>query len=162
MGGHCGSRARGYVGAMDAHSYRADPNVPEFADDAPVVVFDGHCALCSGWVGFLMEHDDGAFRFVPAQSDLGEALYAHYGFKSGDYDTNILIEDGMARVRSDGTLAMFAHLGWPWRAVGWLRVLPERWRDWGYERIARNRLRWFGRRESCRVAGPEERGRFLA
>lgn len=146
---------------MDAYSYRTDPNIPAFDDSAPIIVFDGHCALCSGWVDFVMARDGGRFRFLPAQSLLGEALYAHYGFKSGDYETNILIKDGQARVRSDGTLAMFGGLGWPWRAVGVFRLLPRPVRDWGYALIARNRLRWFGRRDTCRLPTPDERSRFL-
>ncbi|WP_298918055.1 thiol-disulfide oxidoreductase DCC family protein [uncultured Algimonas sp.] len=139
--------------------------MPDVDDSAPILVFDGHCALCSDWVDFLLKHDRGTFRFLPAQSPLGEALYAHYGFKSSepgsDYDTNILIENGRARIRSDATLAMFARLPWPWKAVSLLRHLPEPWRDWGYERIARNRIRWFGRRDACRLPTPDERVRFL-
>jgi predicted DCC family thiol-disulfide oxidoreductase YuxK len=108
-----------------------------------------------------MARDGGRFRFLAAQSPLGEALYAHYGFKSGDYDTNILIENGCARVKSDGTLAMFARLGWPWRAMGVFWIIPRPIRDWGYDRIARNRLRWFGQRDTCRVPSPSEKARFL-
>ena len=147
---------------MDPYSYRADPAVPEFDDSAPVVVFDGHCAMCSGFVDFLLARDGGRYRFVPAQSELGEALYAHFGFKDGDYSTNILIEGGRARTRSDGSLAIVEGLGGPWRALGLLRVFPRAVRDWAYGVIARNRLRWFGRRDTCRVASPEERARFLA
>lgn len=146
---------------MEPYSYRADPDVPDFDDRDPIIVFDGHCALCSGWIDFLLKRDRGAFRFLPAQSPLGEAIYAHYGYKSDDYDTNILIENGLARVRSDGTLAMFARLPWPWRIVSVLRILPESWRDWGYERIARNRIRWFGSRDSCRLPSADEKARFL-
>ena len=143
------------------YSYRTDPAVPAFDDGAPIIVFDGHCALCSGWVDFVLARDGGRFRFLPAQSPLGEALYAHYGFKSGDYDTNILIEQGRARIKSDGTLAMFVGLGWPWRAMGVFRIIPRAVRDWGYQIIARNRLRWFGRRETCRLPTPNEAARFL-
>ena len=146
---------------MAAYSYRSDPTVPAFDDSAPVVVFDGHCAMCSGFVDFLLARDRGRYRFVPAQSALGEALYAHYGFKSGDYDTNILIEDGRARTKSDGSLAILEGLGGPWRALRLLRVVPPLLRDAAYRVIARNRLRWFGRRDTCRVASTEERARFL-
>lgn len=146
---------------MDPYSYRTDTRVPAFDDSAPIIFFDGHCALCSGWVDFVIARDSGLFRFLPAQSPLGEAIYAHYGFKSGDYDTNILIEQGRARVRSDGTLAMFERLGWPWRAMGVFRLIPRPVRDWGYGLIARNRLRWFGRRETCRLPLPDEQSRFL-
>lgn len=146
---------------MEPYSYRSDADISDFPDDQPILVFDGHCALCSGWVDFLLKRDRGAFRFIPAQSALGEALYAHYGLKSDDYETNILIEKGIARLRADGTLAMFRYLGWPWRAVRLFRILPNSWLNWGYRLIARNRLRWFGRREVCRLPQPNERERFL-
>ena len=146
---------------MEPYSYRTDPAVPDFPDDAPVVVFDGHCAMCSGFVDFLLARDGGRYRFVAAQSELGEALYAHYGFKSGDYDTNILIENGLARTKSDGSLAILEGLGGPWRALRVLRLAPRFVRDAAYRVIARNRLRWFGRRDTCRVATPAERARFL-
>ena len=150
-----------YILSMEPYSYRSDTGVPDFDDGAPIIVFDGYCALCSGWVDFVMERDGGRFRFLAAQSPLGEALYAHYGFKSGDYDTNILIQDGRAWVKSDGTLAMFAGLGWPWRAMNVFRIIPRPIRDWGYYLIARHRLRWFGQRETCRLPTPEEKARFL-
>ncbi len=124
-------------------------------------MFDGHCALCSDWVDFVMARDGGVFRFLPAQSELGEALYAHYGFKSGDFDTNILIENGVARTASDGTLAMFEGLRAPWSWMRVFRIVPRPMRDLGYRLIAKNRTRIWGRRETCRIAGPDERARFL-
>ena len=56
-------------------SYRTDPSVPSFADDCPIIIFDGHCALCVGWIRFVMQRDDAKrFRLLPAQSALGRAL----------------------------------------------------------------------------------------
>jgi len=147
---------------MTRYSYRDDPNVPKFLDDKPIIVFDGYCALCSGFANFVTRHDtQKALRLLPAQSPLGEALYAHYGLKPDDYETNLLIENGRIRVKSDGSLAMFAYLGWPWKILSVGRVLPRPIRDWMYGIIARNRLRWFGQRDVCYLPRPEDADRFL-
>ena len=62
------------------YSYRGDPAVPAFPDDRPIIIFDGYCALCSGWARFVLRHDPrGVYRLLPAQSPLGHALYVHYG-----------------------------------------------------------------------------------
>jgi predicted DCC family thiol-disulfide oxidoreductase YuxK len=66
--------------ARAAYSYRNDPGVPKFPDDRPIIVFDGYCVLCSGWVSFILRHDRRAtYRLLPAQSPVGHALYVHYG-----------------------------------------------------------------------------------
>ena len=82
---------------MRPYSYRDDPAVPSFPDDKPIIVFDGYCALCSGWAAFVLRHDpDSRFRLLSAQSPLGHALYVHYGLDPEDYETNILIANGHA------------------------------------------------------------------
>ena len=67
------------------YSYRDDPAVPTFPDDQPIVVFDGYCALCSGWAQFILRHDERRiFRLLPAETPLGRALYLHYGLDPQD------------------------------------------------------------------------------
>jgi len=145
------------------YSYRQDAGVPPFPDDLPIIVFDGHCALCSGWVQFALRHDKtGHYRFLPAQSALGAALYTHYGLHPTDYESNVLIKDGVALFESEGSLQMIAGLGLPWSLVNVVRVLPRAWLDHLYRLVARNRLNWFGRREACYLPTPETRERFLA
>ena len=148
--------------AQPAYSYRSDKTVPDFDDSQPIIVFDGHCALCSGWVQFVLKRDKRKqFNFIVAQSGLGEALYAHYGLKSEDYDTNLLISDGLVREKSDGSLAMFTRLGGVWRAMDIFRVIPTGLRDFIYDIIARNRLKWFGQRTNCFVPTADIKARFL-
>ena len=145
------------------HSYRADKEVPHFADDQPIIVFDGDCALCSGTVQFILRHDRGGkYRFLPAQSGVGAAIYSHYGLSPTVFETIILIKDGVALFKAEGSLQMISGLGFPWALVNVFRVLPRRWRDWGYDMIATNRFRWFGRRATCFVPSPSYAGRFLA
>jgi predicted DCC family thiol-disulfide oxidoreductase YuxK len=146
-----------------AHSYRSDPAVPDFADDHPILVFDGECIFCSGWVNFVLRHDrQGRYRFITAQSPLGQALYRHYGLDSRDYETNMLIADGIVHLKSEGSLRLAAGLGFPWKLAGILRLIPKSVRDPLYEWIARNRYRIAGRRNTCFVPSPEHRARFLA
>lgn len=147
---------------MKAYSYRDDPAVPSFLDDRPIIVFDGHCVMCSAWARFVLRHDRrDRYRLLPAQTPLGEALYRHYGLDPMNYETNILIEDGRAWFKSEGSTRMFQGLGFPWSAALLLKALPLSWRDALYEMIARNRLRLFGRREVCYLVEPGMEGRFL-
>jgi len=147
----------------EPYSYRHDPAVPAFPDDRPIIVFDGHCALCSGWARFVLRHDrSGRFRLLPAQTPLGRALYVHYGLDPVDYETNLLIDGGRLYVKSEGSIRMFEGLGAPWSWVRVLRLLPLALRDRLYGAAARNRLKWFGRREICMLAEPGHEDRFLA
>jgi predicted DCC family thiol-disulfide oxidoreductase YuxK len=144
------------------HSYRADPAVPAFADDKPIIIFDGYCALCTGWAAFVLRHDhSGKYRLIAAESPLGQALYVHFGLDPQDYATNILLEDGVAWFKSEGSVRMAEGLGLPWSLAAVFRVLPLAWRDFLYETVARNRLRWFGKRTTCYLPDPKFAGRFL-
>jgi len=144
------------------YTYRDDPSVPAFADDKPLILFDGECVFCSGWVQFLLKRDtEKRYRFIVAQTPLGEALYRHYGLETRDYETNLLLDKGRAYYKSDATIRMLEGLGMPWALAGVLRIVPRRIADAAYGVVARNRLRIAGRRESCMVPTVEMRERFL-
>jgi predicted DCC family thiol-disulfide oxidoreductase YuxK len=146
----------------EPYSYRHDAGVPPFPDTHPILVFDGFCALCSGWAEFILRHDGRErFRLLPAQSELGRALYVHYGLDPQDYETNILIDGGRAYFKSEACIRMLESLGFPWTLAAALRVMPLGLRDGLYDWVARHRLRLFGTRQSCYVASPRSRSRFL-
>ena len=146
----------------EPYSYRSDAAVPKFADDRPIIIFDGYCALCSGWAQFVLRHDrERKYRLLRAQSPLGRALYVHYGLDPEDYETNILVADGIASFRSEGSIRMAEGLGWPWSLAAGLRILPAPLRDELYSFIARNRLRMFGKRDTCYVPRAGDEDRFL-
>ena len=148
----------------EPYSYRSNPNVPKFPDDKPIIIFDGYCALCSGFAQFVLKRDPaGRYRLLAAQSPLGYALYVHYGLDPQDYATNILIENGAAFFKSEGSIRMAEGLGLPWSLVGGVfRILPLPIRDRLYEFIARNRLRFFGKRETCYLPERRYEDRFLS
>ena len=144
------------------YSYRNDPNVPDFPDGKPIIIFDGHCAFCSDWARFVLNHDpEGRFRLMAAQSETGTALYKHYGLNPEQYETNILIENGIGWFKSEGSIRMAEGLGYPWSLALIFRILPRPVRDWIYELIARNRFRLRGKLDQCFMPSPEERDRFL-
>jgi len=127
------------------YSYREDPAVPAFPDDRPLVLFDGDCALCSGSARKILKADRaGLFRLAPTQSPLGQALLMHYGVDPQDPATMLLIQDGVARERSDAVLAIAAQLPAPyrWAIIG--RIAPRFIRDRLYDFVARRRRRFPG------------------
>ncbi len=141
-------------------SYRSDPDVPGFDDTRPLFVFDGKCALCSGGVRWLMAADPkGAIAYTSAQGELGASLYRHYSI---DIDsTYLLIDAGHAYGMSGGYFRLLPRLGGFWRLFWVLAIVPEGLRDAVYRLIARNRYRWFGRREHCALLTSEQRSRLL-
>ncbi|MSP03049.1 MAG: DUF393 domain-containing protein [Acetobacteraceae bacterium] len=147
----------------EAYSYRLDPSVPPFPDDRPIIIFDGMCVMCSGFARFILRVDRRArFRLLAAQSPVGEALYRHFGLDPFTYETNILLQDGRAWLKSEGSLRIFHQLGFPWCLASAARAIPLKARDWLYEIVARNRLRWFGARLVCFRPDPAHADRFIA
>src|SRR5258708_40315963 len=93
-----------------AYGYREDPSVPAFPDDRPIIIFDGHCVLCSRFARFVLRHDRRAvFRLMAAQTTVGQALYRHLHLDSGQFETNVLLEGGQAWFKSAGTLWTCPH-----------------------------------------------------
>jgi predicted DCC family thiol-disulfide oxidoreductase YuxK len=147
----------------EAFAYRSDPVVPAFLDGRPIIIFDGKCVFCSAFAQFIVRRDrHRGFRLLAAQSPLGLALYRHFGLAAEDYETSILLEDGRAWLKSEGSIRIFERLGFPWSLMSATRLLPRAARDRLYDYIARNRLRWFGARDVCFVPDPSDADRFLA
>ena len=130
---------------------------------ATLVLFDGVCGLCNGFVDFLLPRDrEAALLFGALQSEAGRKALRDVGLPDTTPETLVVIDEGRAYVESTGALRLFGRLPWPWRALGWLRVVPRPLRDAVYRFVARNRYGWFGKRDSCRLPSPSERARFLA
>lgn len=134
----------------------------ELIKEKNVIVFDGECVLCNGFFQFVLKHDkNNEFCFMTAQSPGGEALYQHYGLKQDDYDTNLVFIGGELYQRMHGVFEILKRFGMPWRMLTVFGVLPNFLLDWGYYKIARNRYRLFGRRETCFVPDAETEARFI-
>ena len=147
---------------MQASSARSS-FVPQPAADLPdgLVVFDGECVLCSGWIKFILARDSQRrFRFASIQRMPGRSIAARLGIDPDAPATNAVIVDGVAYFKSDSTLAVLQQLnGWRWTRM--LRACPRFVRDWTYDRIARNRYALFGCTDSCIVPTADQAARFL-
>ena len=128
----------------------------------PIVIFDGACCFCDYWVQFVIRHDPKAvFRFAAFQSQTGRELCRGHGIDPERRDSLVLIDSSGVQQQSDAVLAIVERFGGAWRLLGALRIVPRSWRDAIYDRVARNRYRWFGRRASCQVPTSDLRQRFL-
>jgi predicted DCC family thiol-disulfide oxidoreductase YuxK len=141
--------------------------VPLVTGGDHLVLYDGVCGLCNRLLRFLLEHDRrGVFTFASLQSAVGAGMVKQFG---GDPDTLtsscVVAEYQTNRAqlfsRSRAALFVAGELGWPWKAAVMLRVLPTAILDRGYDVVARNRYRVFGRLEQCLIPRPEVRGRFI-
>ena len=128
--------------------------------DGPVIVFDGVCVLCNGWVRFLLGRDNGRYRFASMQSPAGRALLQAHGLDADDPSSFLLVENGRAFTDTDAIRRVLLGLGGPWKVAAIMAIVPRFARDPLYRWIARNRYRWFGT-TSCTVPSEAERHRFL-
>ena len=139
------------------------PRVSAALAPGPVVLFDGTCNLCNGAVQFVVRRDPrGRFRFAPLQSAVAQELLAPGGGLAALPDSIVLVHQGRVRTKSGAALAIARGLRWPWPLLTVFWLVPAPLRDFVYDWIARNRHRWFGRRDACMLPTPALRARFLA
>ena len=121
-------------------------------NSSPIVVFDGECALCNGFVAWLIRHDSrGHFLIAGSAGDVGAAVVAAAGLDSQITASTLLVWDGTAHVRSGAIVAVATGLQWPWRAVAGVRVVPRFLRDAVYRYVAARRPRLSADDPSCGV-----------
>ncbi|MCO5285378.1 MAG: DCC1-like thiol-disulfide oxidoreductase family protein [Chitinophagaceae bacterium] len=126
-----------------------------------VVLFDGVCNLCNGFVQFIIRRDKkDRFRFASLQSPEGQELLSEFPGNES-LKTIILIEDGRIYKRSTAALRVARRLPGFWPAFYGLIIIPAPLRDYMYNIVARNRYRWFGKKQECMIPTPELKAKFL-
>ena len=127
-----------------------------------VILFDGVCNLCNGFVTFVIARDPaGRFQFGPLQSQAAQRLLGSIDSNDASPDSVVLVENGRVWSRSAAALRIARGLSFPWPLAYVFVVIPRPLRDWIYNLVARNRYRWFGKRDVCMVPTPELRARFI-
>lgn len=130
--------------------------------EKPVILFDGVCNLCNSSVNFVIDRDpQGTIYFAPLQSEYARKLLEKHQIGM-ELNTIVLLEDGKVYDRSTAALRIARLLNGPWPLLYASIVMPRFIRDGVYRWIARNRYRWFGKTQACRVPTPELQARFLA
>jgi predicted DCC family thiol-disulfide oxidoreductase YuxK len=129
----------------------------------PVIFFDGVCNLCNGGVQFIIKRDrQKQFLFASLQGKAGQELLQRAGLPSHDFNSFILVDGDKIYTRSTAVLKVFRRLGRGWQLFYGFMILPRFIRDGIYNWIARNRYKWFGKKEACMVPTAELKERFLS
>lgn len=151
-----------------------------------MLLFDGVCNLCNSSVQFVIARDPlGRVRFAALQSPAGQALLSNPDvaaklpaellascaslgpdplagrLDSATPGSMVLVDGAAIYTRSSAALRVARYLRWPWPLLGVFWVIPRPVRDWVYRRVARNRYRWFGRRDTCWAPSADLKRRFL-
>ncbi|AFH49813.1 Hypothetical protein IALB_2108 [Ignavibacterium album JCM 16511] len=127
-----------------------------------IILFDGVCNFCNYWVNFVIERDtENLFLFSALQSKTGQDILKRLNLSTTDFDTFILVDGEIFLTKSDAVINIAKRLkGFP-KILVTGKLLPKILRDFIYDLIARNRYKFFGKRETCRIPTSEERSKFL-
>ncbi len=135
---------------------------PDSSPAHPVLLFDGYCNLCNFWANFLLAADSKHnLKFATQQSSVGQQLLLQHGHDSAVLESVILIDREDIFVKSSAVLQVLRQLGGVWKFFYIMIIVPRPLRDFFYDVVARNRYRWFGKREHCRIPSAPDRERFL-
>jgi predicted DCC family thiol-disulfide oxidoreductase YuxK len=127
----------------------------------PIVFFDGVCNFCNYWVNFAIKRDRRKkLRFAPLQGETARSMLFE-GKSSSPYESVILVDNGKIYKNSSASLRIAKHLDGGWKLFYGFIIIPSFIRDGVYKWIARNRYRWYGRKEECMVPSSELRDRFF-
>ena len=128
-----------------------------------IVLFDGVCNLCNGAVQFIIKRDEqDVFRFAALESEIGKQLVAERNIDDSNIDSIILIDPGVAfYIKSDAALEIGKKLKGYKGISAILQWIPSSLRDIVYDFIARNRYKWYGKKQECMIPSPELKSKFL-
>jgi predicted DCC family thiol-disulfide oxidoreductase YuxK len=127
-----------------------------------IVLFDGVCRFCNGWVQFLIRHDKSdRFRFSPIQSDFAQSFLSSHNPDQPLPDSVILAEQGIVYTQSAAVLRIFKRLGGGWALLYMFIVIPGPIRDAIYQYMAKRRYRLFGKYDSCMLPTESVKRKFL-
>lgn len=135
-------------------------NLPE---NKKIILFDGVCNLCDNAVQYVIKHDKkDVFRFVALQSDLGKEILNYLKVDTSKMDSIILYEPGVAYFyKSDAALEIAKDLGsfLKWTII--FKIIPSTLRNPIYDYVAKNRYKWYGKKDACMIPTPELKAKFL-
>lgn len=136
--------------------------MPEGSENYSIILFDGVCNFCNSSVNFVIRHDKkNKFKFAALQSEKGIALLKKYNIDPTKMSTGVLIESNKAYTRSTIALRICKKMDGLYPLLYGFIIVPPFIRNFIYDWIARNRYRWFGKKDSCMIPTEEVKQRFV-
>ncbi|AXG74721.1 DUF393 domain-containing protein [Flavobacterium arcticum] len=135
-------------------------NLPE---DKKIILFDGVCNLCDSTVQYLIKRDNkDVFRFVALQSEIGKQIIEHIGIDITKTDSIILYEPERAYYyKAEAAIKIAAQLGGIYTLMQVFSILPKSFNNTIYDYVAKNRYKWYGKKDECMIPTPEMKAKFL-
>lgn len=131
-------------------------------EEHPVILFDGVCNLCSSSVQYVIKHDPmHIFRFASLQSPFGQKILAMHNLPSNTYNSFILFANNKIYTRSTAALVVAKDLKGFIKLLYAFIIVPRFIRDAVYNFIAKNRYKWFGKKNDCWIPTKELKNLFL-
>ena len=130
-----------------------------------LILFDGVCNLCNSSVLYVIKRDKkDKFLFAPLQSKIGETLIKEFNIDTEKTDSILLYdpETNNLKHKSSAALHVAKHLGFPSNLMVIFYSIPAFIRNWVYNYVAKNRYKWYGKKEACMVPTVELKSKFLA
>lgn len=128
-----------------------------------LILFDGVCNLCNSSVLFVIKRDKkDIFRFAPLQSKVGQTIVKHYNIDQSKTDSILLYsKDTGLSIKSSAALKTAKHLGFPINLLWLFLIVPSFIRNIVYDFVAKNRYKWYGKKDQCMIPTPELKSKFL-
>lgn len=128
-----------------------------------LILFDGVCNLCNSSVNFVIKHDKkNKFLFTPLQSELASQIVEEFQIDRKKTDSILLYTpEKVITYKSTAALKIASYLGFPINILSVFLIIPAIIRNWIYDFIAKNRYKWFGKKEVCMIPTPELKSKFL-
>lgn len=136
----------------------------EIPKNKQIVLFDGICNLCHNAVQFIIKRDPkNKFVFASLDSEIGERLLSERHIDRSKIDSIVLIiPDDAYFIKSDAALEISKSLSGIYPVFSYFSILPQAFRDFVYDLIAKNRYRIFGKKEECPLPSQAQREKFLS
>lgn len=130
--------------------------------NGPVLLFDGVCNLCSSSVQFVLKRNDKEnVKFASLQSDFAANALKQSELPVDYLNSLVLLEQGKTYVQSDAALQLTKHLNGLWKLGSIFLIVPKFIRNPVYDWVAKNRYRWYGKKDACWIPEPKWESRFL-
>jgi len=128
-----------------------------------LILFDGVCNLCNSSVLYVIKRDKkNLFMFTAIQSDAGQEIIKKYNIDTSKIDSILLYTPNKGiNYKSTAALKIAYYLGFPQSIMSAFLLIPPFIRNWVYNYIAKNRYKWYGKKETCMIPTPELKSRFL-